>query len=41
VMNSWRCCRASTNAMWRLTSNSWAIMKFPFALLALLLSHLL
>jgi hypothetical protein len=25
---------ASTNAMWRLTSSSWAIMRFPFALLA-------
>src|SRR5512132_2271383 len=26
VMNSWRFCRASTNAMCRLTSSSWAIM---------------
>src|SRR4026209_2373087 len=30
VMNSWRFCRASTNAMCRLTSSSWAIMlEFP------------
>src|ERR1051325_7749729 len=26
VMNSWRFWRASTNAMWRLTSSSWAII---------------
>jgi hypothetical protein len=26
VMNSWRCCRASTKAMCKLTSSSWAIM---------------
>src|SRR5512134_3834109 len=26
VMNSWRFCRASTNAMWRLTSSSCAII---------------
>ena len=29
VMNSWRCWRASTNAMCRLTSSSWAIMRPP------------
>jgi hypothetical protein len=26
VMNSWRCWRASTKAMCKLTSSSWAIM---------------
>src|SRR5499426_3037132 len=30
VMNSWRFCRASTNAMWRLTSSSCAIMLLGF-----------
>src|SRR5262249_37113714 len=30
VMNSWRFCRASMNAMWRLTSSSCAIMSHLF-----------
>ncbi len=30
VMNSWRFWRASTNAMCRLTSSSWAIMVLPY-----------
>src|SRR5688572_17250785 len=30
VMNSWRFCRASTNAMWRLTSSSCAIISLRF-----------
>jgi len=29
-MNSWRFCRASTNAMCRLTSSSWAIISLRF-----------
>jgi hypothetical protein len=29
VMNSWRFCRASTNAMCKLTSSSWAIISLP------------
>ena len=33
VMNSWRCWRASTKAMCKLTSSSWAIIDFPFGLL--------
>src|SRR4029450_7627186 len=38
VMNSWRFWRASTNAMCRLTSSSWAIISLPF--LAFLVSRL-
>src|SRR3954471_4328455 len=37
VMNSWRFWRASTNAMCRLTSSSWAIIPFPYLMLTLVL----
>src|SRR3954464_9523407 len=39
VMNSWRFWRASTNAMCRLTSSSWAIILFPFLTFLLRFLH--
>src|SRR2546428_1413349 len=39
VMNSWRFWRASTNAMCRLTSSSWAIIPVPFLTVLLRFLH--
>src|SRR5436190_11271520 len=39
VMNSWRFWRASTNAMCRLTSSSWAIIRVPFLTFLLRFLH--
>src|SRR5437868_9780292 len=39
VMNSWRFWRASTNAMCRLTSSSWAIIPVPFLTFLLRFLH--